>query len=193
LYQLWDRLRVRLEVSESALRHPRLATARHPVAGEERRPRRGHLVGTGEMPMRRTLVGAVVLLVVPALAAGGPLGLDLGKGQGLFRSTLPSLRQGLLLSYDSQAGSSALWWGTMPLRLRPNLQIDLTLGAQMDGTESAQWLPGVMLTWRPSEHFVLHAQWSTYASPQRWPWRCGSAAAEDRSDHRQWGNYPVGD
>jgi hypothetical protein len=143
--------------------------------------------------MHRTLVGAVVLLVVPTLAAAGPLGLDLGKGQGLFRGALPSLRQGLLLSYDSRAGSSALWWGTMPLRPRPNLEIDLVLGAQVDGMQTAQWLPGVMLTWRPSEHFVLQAQWATYAPVQRWPWRYGSFGSDSEDDHRSWRRYPVGD
>ncbi len=143
--------------------------------------------------MRRTFAGAVVLLLVPTLAAAGPLGLDLGRGRGLFRGTLPPLRQGLLLSYDSQAGSSALWWGTMPLRARPNLEIDLVLGAQIDRTDATQWLPGVVLTWRPSEHFVLHAQWATYAPARRWPWRYGSYRTDSHDDYRPWRGYPIED
>ncbi len=143
--------------------------------------------------MRRVVLTASVLVLVPVLAAGGPLGLDLGRGRGLFSGTLPSLRQGLTLSYDSRFGSSALWWGTVPLRPRPNLEIDVMLGAQLDGQDSAQWLPGVSLTWRPSEHFVLHAQWATYAPVTRWPWRYAGSGSRDGDGYPRWSGRPLGD
>ena len=135
--------------------------------------------------MRGINVGAIALLVaVPVAALAGSLGLDLSHGQGLFGWGLPSLRQSVSLSYDSRFGSSALWWGTVPLRPRPNLEIDLTLGAHVDAVDAASWLPGVRLTWRPSEHFELRAQWMTVAARQRWPWlRAGSSSP---GSYRRW-------
>ncbi len=118
--------------------------------------------------MRRTLLVAVLLLAIPAGALGGPLGLSLGEGRGLFQGTLPSLQQGLSLRYDSRWGSSALWWGTIPLRPRPNIEIDLLMSAHLSGIDNASWIPGVQLTWRPWEKFLVRAQWTGIAPLRRW-------------------------
>jgi hypothetical protein len=135
--------------------------------------------------MRGINVGVVALLVaVPAAALAGSLGIDLSRGHGLFSGALPPLQQSLSLSYDSRFGSSALWWGSVPLRPRPNLEIDLVLGAQVDAFDAPSWLPGVRLTWRPSEHFELRAQWMTVAARQRWPWV--GAGSGSHGGYRRW-------